>query len=334
MTRIFIGDCGEYLASQVQQQYPDAWLVDSSNYRSFLQSEDPGTVYTSLADLPSDQRVIYQILDQADHIHYIPPQQWSDGKMPDPLDPTASTKGFTEYVLLIFQHLKNNVTGLDLSGYDSAPYLRLQDQRRSDQAQIWQVGASTTLGVGVAVGERYGDIIGEALEMPTSWLAASGSSVQWMADQVLRSDIRENDLVIVGIPDEARMPVWQHDLQQPIHLCAQWQRGAAVELCDLSARTVNEMLADETCFYQSLLHLHQIQHFCLHQRARLLLLGLAPSDRMSLYLAGIPQFRAYRNPQSPTSYIDFGTDNQHAGPKQHRLFADFSLRQLKHLNYI
>jgi phospholipase/lecithinase/hemolysin len=57
---------------------------------------------------------------------------------------------------------------------------------------------------------------------------------------------------------------------------------------------------------------------------------------MNLALSDVPQFKLYKNKLGidQTEFVDYADDNKHPGTKQHRLYADFILNNLKALEYI
>ena len=115
-------------------------------------------------------------------------------------DVTNSMQGLTEYILFNINNIKHNVHNLDLTKYDIniKKFTALTAERLSDGPQLWVGGGSDTAGVGVESHERYGIILGNTLKIPCSILAVYGAPLIWTADQILRSDIRPGDFVILG----------------------------------------------------------------------------------------------------------------------------------------
>lgn len=326
---IFIGDVDQGLCISAKKFNPSAFLVDSTNYKTIsVPFVNQTTVFTSLGDISDSVDQIYKLLDLADEIYYCPPEQWSDNKNVNPDNVTDSMKGLTETILFHFQQQKNNVHGLNLDHYQYKKYTTLSDYRKSENKQLWIVGCSNTHGVGVLADQRYGAIVGKELDLPTSFLTQSGSSIEWAADQILRSDIRENDIVILGLTNEQRIPMWGSS-QSVKHITIS-HRDFPTNSVNLPPKLLDFLLAHDTCKYKSYTHIEQIVNFCKKIKAKLLIVGLLSSDSFDINLHSLQEFIAYKNFNN-LNYIDYGTDQEHPGPKQHQLYANFCLTHLKKL---
>jgi hypothetical protein len=333
---LYIGDNNIELAEKAISADPRAFLIDRSNYKEFLNNPHKGdiTVYTSLADLPKlneDTVAVYSIFDSADNIYYYPPENWSDNKNIDFAD---SIHFYTEYILCEFQKQKNNVHGLGLTDYSTELYTKLVDQRKTDSKQLWLAGCSVTHGVGVLENQRYGQLLADSLKMPVSFLTAGGSSISWAVDQIVRSDIRAGDIVILGATEEVRFPYWTTD-NKVWHITTHHQKQShRLSSTNLTTNVIDRLITDDNCFYQSIIRLHQLVNFCNKIDAKLLIIGLLSSQSLALHLHNINSFINYKNFNLSNSYVDLGSDNMHPGPLQHQLYADFCQSALKKLNYI
>lgn len=325
MLTIFFGDCDSTTATQAKQFDLSACLLTEYNME---QLSNDATVYTSLADLPKDLSQVYQLLDRADTIVYCPPERWSDNLEVDVNNPTKSMQGLTEFILNTINQEKGNVKNVNLFNYPTESYTKLVSSRKTDNPQLWVAGCSTSHATGVKDTERYGNLVADRLGLAVSFLTFPGSSIQWATDQILRSDIKEDDIVIWGLTDESRFPLWTES-NELIHIHANQAKATA-----LPSNIIDRLLVDPTNFYQAITHVYQVINFCKKTKAKLLILGLNASDALSLHLHNRPEFIKFINKLSNTRYIDLGTDNQHPGPKQHKIFADLCINKLKALNYI
>lgn len=331
---VFFGDVTKNLGAKARAFDPGAILVNYDNYKDFINnpSAAPKTIYTSLGDLPKNLEAVYQLLDQADQIYYINEEKWSDRRILDLYDVPRSMQGLSEYILFYFYSQKNNVHGLDLEKYLRPNYTLLADNRKTQGEQIWISGCSIADGKGVEPEQRYGHIIGRKLNLPVSFLTCGGSNVEWAADQILRSDIRENDIVILGLMAERRFSLWGED-QNLKHIHALYKQFHQQTSLPLPLKTIDLLLTDDTRFYQYHTHIEQLVNFCKKIKAKLLILGLTANESTKLSLNHIKEFVDYKNLSSISDFIDFGTDNIHPGPEQHKLLADFCITHLKKLNY-
>ena len=321
---LYFGGTDSELANQAQAADPQAWLIDYSNCVEFLASPPAhATVYTSLGDLPkisNDNFVVHRLFDLADNIFYVPT---------DTEDQT-----YVDSILFAFKQQKNNVYNLDLSKYSAEKYTKLVDHRHSEQSQLWISGCSMSHGVGIEHSQRYGQLIADRLNMPVSFLTAGGSSIAWAVDQIVRSDVQAGDIVILGLTEEVRFPYWTTDNTvwhvTPTHQNQNHQLSST----NLTTNTIDRLITDDNCFYQSIIRIHQLVNFCNKINAKLLILGLLSSPAIALHLNDIDNFIQYTNFKSPMRHVDLGTDNRHPGPLQHQLYADFCQSALKKFNYI
>jgi hypothetical protein len=330
---IFVGDVGSELGELAQKYQADAYLIDVSNYNEFLTASftQTTTVYTCLGDLPKDHNILCSILDKADHIMYCPPAKWSDGRTTDVYDPTNSIQGLTEALLSIFKQNKNNVTGLDRSGYINTKLSTLVDQRASRNPQLWIAGCSLSHGVGIDRTQSYGHVMSQALNLPVSYLTASGSCIDWAADQILRSDIKAGDIVVWGLTHESRIS-WWNDISNKLHHIVLGNDKSS-EL-NVPRFVLESVMLSKTQLYKAVISVNQVINFCKKIQAKLFIAGFWSTEALLLQIEGLPEFAAYKLPIHPQIPTDFGSDNQHPGPKQHQLYAEFCLAQLKKRGHV
>jgi len=334
---LFVGDCDTSIARIANQFDQTAVLIDYNNYEYFLSCEHGYTGYTSLADLPKDLSVIYRLLNQADCVFYHPPECWSDGKTIDTIEITDSMHGVTELILYNIAIVKNNVVGLDLKKFNPNLYLPLVDTRRSDLPQLWIAGCSTSLGVGVSEHERYGYLLGKFLNLPVSFLTATGSSISWVADQILRSDLRANDIVVWGLTEENRLTFWDPKFNKTVHVNSTYTHA---EKINLSKNIINRLKTHTTNFVTAVQKVYEIVNFCRKTNVTLLIINIHSTDTVNIHLQNLKEFFKYSYPLTNgkwsihNSFVDLGTDGEHPGPLQHKLYADFCQSALKKLNYI
>jgi hypothetical protein len=333
---IYFGDVSEDIATVAVGKDPRAYLIDQSNYHEFVNKPPTNntTVYMSLGDLPKNVGEIYQVLDLADNIYFCPPANWSDNKSIDLTNIVNSMHGMSEYILYNINQQKNNVYNLDLSKYHRNSFTDLIDSRKTDNQQLWIAGCSMSHGIGVNPTQRYGQLLAEYINLPVSFLTDPGSSISWAVDQLVRSDIRSGDIVVLGATADSRFPYWTRD-NKVWHVNSNPQGYKDhLPFTNLTTDIINRLITDDNCFYQSIIKIEQLINFCRKLNIKLLILGLLSSDELVLHFNNTTEFVNYKNLKFPDNYIDLGTDNQHPGPKQHQLFADFCQQTLKKLNYI
>ena len=311
---LFVGDCTSELADHAKKFSADAYLVDFSNFEKFLNLDSQNrdvTAYTSFADLPkisADRAVFYEVLQQADKIYYAPPDKWSDYTLEFSLQ---NQKQITEYFLYLVNFKKNNVIGIDLTAYMNPGYLNLKNYRSSEHAQLWVSGCSVTAGVGVSDHEKYPSLLADQYNLLWTDLSQPGSSIEFQADQILRSDIQKNDIVLWGLTSEYRATVWSEKNKRigflNAHKFDRHRTNQADDVCD------------ETRVYKAITSVKQVINFCNKIEARLILVPILCTEHLQLMLHHEPTY--YQLPYS-TKPIDIGNDGEHPGVRQHQLYAE------------
>lgn len=330
---MYVGDVGEYLSVIARADDPTAFLLEHNNVVDFLSNNliDHVTVYTSLGDLSCE--MFYNTLLLADEIVYAPPQEWSDNKELDIVSPSSCLQGLTEMLLLGFSQ-STVIKNIKLAQF-APDVIPLVDDRKSTDYQLWVAGCSITHGLGVEMHQRYGYILGKNLNLATSFLTRPGSSIAWAADQILRSDIRKDDIVVWGITSTERLTVIGNNKLLPGVTAVSIERNPEVS----KFVSVKDLLT-QTNFYENVYAIKRVLNYCVKVGANLLLFGVLVSDNMLRFLSDKQNFwYMFYKPKftkNSITYIfkDVGTDNIHPGPIQHQQYADFCQSALKKLNYI
>lgn len=306
---LFVGDIDDSVRDAARNFSSESFLIDSSNVEKFLRSDSNDLVaYTSFADLPKmtkTRNIFYEVLDQASQIYYVPPKKWSDHS--EGFDHWSNQR-ITEYLLYEINRQKQNVIGLELSSWRDSPYLQLVDGRQGSDRQLWIAGCSIPHGVGVEESQRFGCLLAEKLDLPVSHLTQGGTGIPWAADQLLRSDIRANDVVVWAITSEYRYCFWDKNLKHanPYN----FQRS--------EDRSIGNSL--ENMVYRAVTSIHQVINFCHKIQAKLILLPTIPGETLRLVFHDCSN---WHSPEYRYSFIDTGSDGEHPGPRQHAEWADF-----------
>lgn len=310
---LFVGDCTEDLAIHAKNFDCSAYLVDSSNYKNFLNLTDSNiTVYTSAADLPKITKtecVFLQVLQKADTIYYCPPRTWSDHTDDFSLQ---NMQQITEYFLYLLQLEKNNVQGLDLSKYQNNSYLNLKGTRNPNhKQQLWVAGCSVTAGVGVEPDKRFAVLIAENFGGQFVDLSKAGSSMEFAADQILRSDVQQGDVVIWGLTSEYRALIWDRKTR-----CS-----SSINPYTFDYNNTNRAddIVDETRLFKAVISYAQVENFCQKIGAQLIAIPIICSEALQLMLH---KHECYYQVPYQASYLDLGSDGTHPGPEHHQWLAN------------
>ena len=138
-----------------------------------------------------------------------------------------------------------------------------------------------------------------------SHLTKGGTSIEWAKDQILRSDIKKNDIVIWGLTQEVRAP-------------------RAIN-GQLATENDPNILLNETSLYRALSSVHQVVNFCKKISAQLVIFPIICSENLQLLIHNLDEY--YQLPYQ-TKFLDIGTDSIHPGPIQHQVWAEFIFKQL------
>ena len=205
--------------------------------------------------------------------------------------------------------------------------LNLVDVRASDNKQLWVVGCSYAHGIGVDKSQRYGQLISNALELPVSFLTQGGTSNDWAADQILRSDIRPNDIVIWGLTGASRFVFLDQQYQ-----CHNVRLENFDNVKDLSNFVNKKFLVSNHMIYNTIRSIEQVKNY-LDKLSCTFVLAVLPTNiaehdiQILDYTSKLEDAIILFNPDN-YQFIDYGTDNSHPGPKQHVWYAEQILEHL------
>lgn len=315
MFTLFVGNNDESLAVAAKEYDRSAYLIDFANYSK----QHSGVCYTSISDLPG-LNDFAKLFRDADTIVYAPPKDdnWSDTKKGH-----SALKNWTEYYLATFTFDKSKkiLNFTQPTPDDLNIITALAGGRVVENKQLWVFGDSITYGIGVEKEQRYGDIIADKLKLPMSNVSEIGSSPIWAANQILRSDIRKDDIVILGITQPERFPYYNKEHKKLYH----------VNVMDNSDYQ-DKMSIDFNIIYLTINNIFAVKNFCDKVGAKLVLAGFFIGIDLGLYLKALPEYvhlTGYWGINSGDFWPDYGTDNEHPGPWLHNWYAEKILEKLK-----
>ena len=317
MITVYLGDVSEYLAELVCGVDSNSKLITEENYKDL----SSGTYYTCLGDSGSPGNLA-EILRKADEIIYAPPpnSKWSDEKKG-----ISQMKLLTENFLKIFS-FRTSVKNLFIEESDKKSNifneLKLTSSRKTAEKQLWIAGCSVSHGVGVNSDQRYGQLLSDSLNLPVSFLTKGGSSAIWAADQILRSDIQRNDLVVWGITSMPRVPLFNNNKLTHIHANSYTQDPG------LDRAFSFDYFISEDITYRTVCSIFQVINHCKKIGANLLLVSLFNDDTLVEYLKDCANWLA------AGIKFDLGNDHIHPGHKTHEFYYTDILYKMKQLQWI
>jgi hypothetical protein len=316
MLTLFVGDNDQSIATAALQMDSNAFLINQNNCHNYLQ----GTGYTSLADL-SDENNFAKVLQAADIIIYSPPPNdvWSDNNKIK--FKSKSLKELTEYHLNFFSFDKSKKMLNFTSVY--SPTLNFEiNKRLTENKNAWLIGGSITSGVGVAEDEKYSSILSRKLGMPLVDLSMPRTSILWCVDQLLRSQVQKDDLILLELPPCCRFPYYKYT-GEVFHASLSAIEGQMVDHRIISTG----FLSDPHLIVLSLVSILQLINFCNKIGAKLIILGICCDLELCQELKDFPEYLHLQNYWGYNKYLDF--DNQkndhqggHPGPKSHQYYAE------------
>ena len=299
---VYVGDVSDCVGLQAKKADASASLLTPANYKNICN----GTFYTSIGDLDNLNQFAY-ILRAADNIFYVEPETWSNRKL----------KEWTENYLVSFSFLPNkHVHGfaVNASLADVNNFLQLSAARKQKHnSQLWVSGCSISAGVGVLPEQRYGSLLAEKLNLEVSFLTSPGSSMRWQADQILRSDLQQNDILIWGLTG----------INRKVQLIQQQIRHINVQSTNVPTDELRYLTSDYV-LYDAVNSIYQVINFCNKIKCKYILASPLPNGIESL-LSKCNYFINLNGHFGRTAnniFMDTGTDNQHPGPLMHNYYAD------------
>jgi hypothetical protein len=218
----------------------------------------------------------------------------------------------------------NNINLLNIENINS-----MQAIRQHESPVLWTVGCSVTYGLGVTDNDRWGKLLSDKLNLPEVRLSWPGSSINWAADQILRADIRDGDVVVWGVTTQGR-----------VDYAKDWKLtsipGKHYDMIPKDLRYWNLNYSDSSTHTlvcaRSML---QVINFCKKIRATLCIANLLDTAWLPIIFKETHNFIDLIDDFTEAGFakfIDMGDDFIHPGPKQHQHYAEqiFNFIKEKH----
>jgi hypothetical protein len=206
------------------------------------------------------------------------------------------------------------------------------NKRPSDEPIVWLAGCSISHGVAVDSTQRFGHLVSDELNMTPVYITQPGTSIEWSANQILRSDIRPGDKVVWGVTGINRYCYYVEDGSIQNISWFYYKLNPAFQ------KIIHERrLTDINLAYKASDYIHQVTNFLKKigsvDYCMIWVMPKNQKDQTEVFLKltqDVPKF-ILGMPES-NRFIDFGTDNQHPGPMQHKSYAEKVLSVLGNNN--
>jgi len=207
----------------------------------------------------------------------------------------------------------------------------LKNIRISDAPILWTAGCSVSAGVGINYNDRWGTLISNYLNLPEVTLANPGASILWSADQILRSDIRESDIVVWGLTNIPRVEVAKNWNFESITINGYFSKDKKYQYWNI------DYFDSESQVLLALRNILQVINFCQKIKATLYLVNILDIAWLGVMLKEFNNFIDLTQDLpingNTINFIDLGTDNLHPGPEQHKQYATKIYNFIKESNH-
>lgn len=297
-------------------------------------------------DIPSlnftDFTWVFSVILNANEVVFCKPNTWKDSDYEDLFEGLASwarTKRSIDYTP---------------NSFEVPECLHTLEGRKNNSPQVWIGGCSFAHGEKLQdQNKRYGQLIADKLKMPVSFLTHNGASNGWVADQLMKSDIREGDVVIIGVTGVSRVPIYMNKDYYAVNIHSFtkdeiWKSITRIltennipldeqtlkvqDNATLKRYISEEFLLSDHFFYDAINHIEQLANFFNKLKVKFLFVYVPEIE--CLYMSNVGKMLQYlASTKIPahvmeSRYVDRATDQVHPGTETHRLYADEILQQL------
>jgi len=290
-------------------------LVNNKNYKKVIESSKSLDCFTTIQDITVEKLSI--ITDFAKSISLLDIDIVSDTNTVE--------KEVYEYGRLIYELYKHKRKVKNDNGI-----LQFLNSFKLDSTDATQpspglitVGCSYTVGEGVKNTERFGSILAKKLKLPETTLSKSGASMQWVADQLLRFDLKKNDIVVWGLTTSDRIEYFED---------WKYKSNTITNCLTISKKHIDAVEQNDTLarLMQTFATVMQVQNFCNRVGAKLFIVNLLNvswlppmiENQKDIQWLDLTVDSTIRKDTLVPQHIDYGTDDIHPGPIQHKIYAE------------
>ena len=282
-------------------------LLTKRNVKKILHSVEQHDCHSSIEDLTLENVLL--VLDKCKEIHIL--DFTSECSESD-----AFQNGRVFYQLF---KCREKVYNFDLTHTIELDNLDLLEKQTHRNPILWSFGCSVAMGIGVKPNQKYSALLSEKLDLPIVDKSFGGTSIKYAADKILRSDIKQGDIVIWGLTSVARFEYaegWEY-----FSATASYMHEIDENMRDV----VNISNLDGMTHILSTIHaIAGVINFCEKIGAKLYIANILDCSWIPVIFRNKDFFIDFvtTDYQSINEFIDRGTDNLHPGPLQHQQFAD------------
>lgn len=289
----------------------DSQLLDSKNLKNAVESKTVSDYHTSVEDCGIKIGKIAEELLM--HCQSIVCVDWSWDSMIN----LENHPSYAQVAYLLSTKFNNSSSGLDKFFKETVEQCTHQRAtRKSNKPPLWVAGCSWSSAVGVDPTERWGHLVATELGLEEVNIAQGGASIWDASDQILRADIRKDDTVVWGLTSAGRVD-FINDTNQ--------LRSYPVK----QASTVDYFNIDyffsNTQYLIAMRQIQQVISHCAKIGTRLYIVNFLDQGWFPFMLNNHTNFldlqHEFVDESMTYKMIDYGTDREHPGPKQHQEYA-------------
>lgn len=281
-------------------------FLTPKNFKKILDSSDEFDCHSSIEDLTLINTL--QVIDNSKEVHVI------DYNL---LFPDLESFQFGR----AYNHLRNcseKVYNFDWIEQIELDSLDLFNQRTYKESCIWSYGCSITNGKAVDNSDKYTTLLSKKLQLPLIDLSESGSSINFMANKILKTDINKGDTVIWGLTSLSRFEYNENWKVMSRSI------GSYKDI-DIIKNNIQIDYFDSLTHTMTSIHsITNVINFCNKIGANLYIANLMDKTWLPIVFKKVKHFidlSAEIDYNSKLKFIDVGSDNIHPGPKQHSYYA-------------
>lgn len=274
-----------------------------------------GDFYSTLEDLKVKHNELVWLVNQCHNVVLIDVDQ-RNLLINVPLE----SQPLYAYLLTVLKRLKKNNNFQFENLYQEAPWSFAVPQRPCPDPVLWVGGCSISAGCSINTTDSYAHQLSILFNMPLAMLAEGGSSIQRQFDRWVAADIKSGDILIWGLTNFSRLDVMVKD---------QWTKVTTsnyfTELSEKYRYWNVDFFNSPTQAMSSIRQILQFEKLCKKLSINDYCLVNILDDTWSPWiLDGHNKFLdigANSNPDNRYNFVDYGEDQMHPGPNQHRLYA-------------
>lgn len=223
-------------------------------------------------------------------------------------------------------------------------FLGLLDYRKTQLSQLWVAGCSYAAGSGLTDKKQsYANIVADSFGMKISTIAIGGANIQFSANQILRSNVGIDDIVLWGISGIHRHSFFNDNLSEIMMTSG---RLMEIPFTKEQQKFIENTFINPNQVAVAIRSFLSVVDFCRQKKAKLFVLPhpelslKSQYTQLAVFLESHPGFinlygNMYNNIVNnglnfnQLQYIDLSQDGIHPGPLTHYNWAEIILQKIK-----